>query len=74
MVTYLTWNPPRQQAATAASELPGNELATTQNIAVISRWVSSELRGTYVADSVLCNTFHDEYATSKLYLIPEERA
>jgi hypothetical protein len=27
-VSYLTWNPPRQHAATAASELPGNELVT----------------------------------------------
>lgn len=30
----LTWNPPRQHAAAAAVELPGNESVTTQNITV----------------------------------------
>jgi hypothetical protein len=35
-VSILTWNQPQQHAATAAaaSELPGNELVTTQTIAV----------------------------------------
>jgi hypothetical protein len=28
-------NPPRQDAEAAANELPGNELVTTQNIAVV---------------------------------------
>jgi hypothetical protein len=30
----LKWNPPRWHVSAAASELPGNELVITQNIAV----------------------------------------
>jgi hypothetical protein len=33
-VSHLTWNSPRQHAAAAASELPGNESVTAHNIAV----------------------------------------
>lgn len=35
IVFYLMWNPPRQDTA-AVSELFGNELAITQNIAITS--------------------------------------
>jgi hypothetical protein len=32
-VSHLTWNTSQQHAAAAASELPGNDLVTTHNIA-----------------------------------------
>jgi hypothetical protein len=46
-VSHFTWNPPRQHAASAASELSGNELTITQ------RWVPS-----YVGHS--CNAYEND--------------
>jgi hypothetical protein len=44
-VSHLTWNPPRQRAAAAAIELPGNELVTLR----ASSWVPSYV-GHHVQD------------------------
>jgi hypothetical protein len=45
-LSNLTWNPPREHTATAATELPGNEFITTHAISFASWYVGLELRGT----------------------------
>jgi hypothetical protein len=47
-VSHLTWKPPRQHDAAAASELPGNELVTTQNTVVAC--VRLPVQGQVIAD------------------------
>jgi hypothetical protein len=75
-VSHLTWHPPWQHATAAVSKLPGNELVTTQNIAIACSQVGSNLHGALCAirnfTSHICllvlksNTIHSELLTALL--------